>query len=249
MYYLHNQSQCYTILCGLRIGGIKTIQKCKWECLYWQHGIWTSPWSHFKKPASIVQMHGTTTLPFPFFPLPRKIWSEFIGVCIMRRLRWAERGRVIPRTEGQAFWGSWLSTPALWCMHSCVPATTPSKSKVLLRHRLHKTHTVRLYQYRCYLHDFFQPKTRNETKMNDVWIWEHQMHYLQQHGQGLKKRIRMVCIYIIMPFLRRMLFQIYKLYIYIYKPHTQHTTPKYASIFYIIIKHVYKYVYMYTIIL
>lgn len=70
-------------------------------------------------------MHGTTLLPISiFFPLPRKIWSELIGVCIMRRLRWAERGRVIPRTEGQAFWGSWLSTPALWCMYSCVPVTT-----------------------------------------------------------------------------------------------------------------------------
>lgn len=152
-----------------------------------QHGIWTSPWSHFKKTAkhcSNAWHHPPSH--FHFFPLPRKIWSEFIGVCIMRRLRWAERGRVIPRTEGQAFWGSWLSTPALWCMHSCVPATTPLNPRFFLGIGCIKLIQSDCINIRCYLHDFSNQKPEMKLKWM-MYELRTSTHYLEQHGQGLKK--------------------------------------------------------------
>lgn len=102
-----------------------SIRKCKLDFLYGNAGSELLRGVILKNSKALFECMAPPFFPFPFFfPLPRKIWSELIGVCIMRRLRWAERGRVIPRTEGQAFWGSWLSTPALWCMYSCVPVTT-----------------------------------------------------------------------------------------------------------------------------
>lgn len=102
-----------------------------------------------------------------FFPLPRKIWSELIGVCIMRRLRWAERGRVIPRTEGQAFWGSWLSTPALWCMYSCVPVTTLPNPRFFLGIGCIKRIQSDCINILCYAHEcFFKQKPKMKLKID-----------------------------------------------------------------------------------
>lgn len=136
-----------------------------------QHGIWTSPWSHFKKNSkALFKCMAPPSLPFPFFPTAQENMIR-VHWCVYNEevtVSW-ERSCNSPY-RGTGFLGE-LAEHSCSLMHALMCASDdPSKSKVLLRHRLHKTHTVRLYQYPLLSAWFFQPKTRNETKMNDVWI-------------------------------------------------------------------------------
>lgn len=110
-------------------------------------------------------MHGTTPPHFHFFPTAQEnmirahwcVYNEEVTVSWERSCNSPYRGT--------GFLGE-LAEHSCSVMHVLVCASDdPSKSKVLLRHRVHKTHTVGLYQYSLLCTwMFFQAKTKNEAK-------------------------------------------------------------------------------------